>query len=88
MKWPQQAVVICLLATAFVSASIADPERIAYESYVAVVGDEIFNMTVPNGYAIRLLTTDMQRPRLFIFDQQGNMLVEDKQPRSLHVGCQ
>ena len=39
-------------------------------------------MHVPAGYKLELLTTDMQRPRLLIFDQAGNMLVGS---RSGHV---
>lgn len=55
---------------------------IQYDSHVAEAGDNVFVMSVPRGYSLDLLTTDLQRPRLFIFDQHGNMLVGS---RSGHI---
>ena len=60
----------------------AEQENIQHDLHVAEVGDEIFTLKVPAGYQLELLTTDMQRPRLFIFDDAGNMLVGS---RSGHI---
>ncbi len=62
--------------------SHAGQDAIPLDLHVAEVGDEIFTLQVPEGYQLELLTTDMQRPRLFIFDDAGNMLVGS---RSGHI---
>ncbi len=60
----------------------AGQNSIQHDLHVAEVGDEIFPLEVPKGHQLELLTTDMQRPRLFIFDHAGNMLVGS---RSGHI---
>lgn len=57
-------------------------DNIAFDKHTAVVGDEIFTLNIPQGYRLELLTNDMKRPRMFIFDAADNMLVGS---RSGHV---
>jgi len=66
----------------YASSCISGQVPIQYETHVAEVGDSVFTVNVPKGYALDLLTTDMQRPRIFIFDQHGSMLVGS---RSGHI---
>lgn len=83
MHAPKLAPALLLYLMASIhSPVVAEPEKIKFDIHVAEVGDEIFSISVPQGYRIELLTTDMQRPRLFIFDDAGNMLVGS---RSGHV---
>jgi glucose/arabinose dehydrogenase len=73
---------IFLFFVVYFPPGIAEPGSIRQERHVAEIGDEVFVLHVPFGYSLELLTTDMQRPRLFTFDQKGNMLVGS---RSGHV---
>jgi hypothetical protein len=73
---------ILLLCVIYFTPGLAEPGIIKQERHVAEVGDEVFVLHVPFGYSLELLTTDVQRPRLFTFDQKGNMLVGS---RSGHV---
>lgn len=73
---------ILLLCVIFFTPGFAEPRSIKQERHVAEVGNEVFVLHMPLGYSLELLTTDMQRPRLFTFDQKGNMLVGS---RSGHV---
>lgn len=58
------------------------PSDIPLEPHVAEVDGSVFTVQVPEGYRLKLVTDDMRRPRLFIFDQAGNMLVGS---RSGHI---
>lgn len=73
---------LCILLLTLAGFSHAGQDAIPFDLHVAEVGDEVFTLQVPRGYQLELLTTDMQRPRLFIFDDAGNMLVGS---RSGHV---
>ena len=70
---------VCLV---WVSTGQAQPGSIKLDRHVAEADGEVYAIHVPAGYKLELLTTDMQRPRLLIFDQAGNMLVGS---RSGHV---
>lgn len=65
-------VLICL---AGISATAFASEKIQYDRQTIAVGGAMFELTVPEGYRLELLTTDMQRPRMLIFDTDGRMLV-------------
>jgi len=70
---------LLLLAGILISHSIyAQPSTIIYDTHVADLDNNVFAVTVPRGYTLDLLTTDMQRPRMFIFDQRGSMLAGSK----------
>ncbi|MCW8963989.1 MAG: PQQ-dependent sugar dehydrogenase [Gammaproteobacteria bacterium] len=70
----QAAILVGMLICAL-SVAHAIPPPVQHESHIAETDGNIFTLNIPRGYALRLLTTDMQRPRLFIYDQAGNMLV-------------
>ena len=74
--------IIFLFIGLFSSPGFGGQSAIQHETHIAELGDSVFAVNVPNGYTLDLLTTDMQRPRILIFDQYGNMLVGS---RSGHV---
>lgn len=76
---------VCVLAAIWTGMMIhalpvvyAAPPDIRYHLDTIKAGDGHFTLHLPEGYALRLLTKDMRQPRMFVFDQMGNMLVASK----------
>jgi len=65
-----------------IHGAAADVLPIEHQTQSATFRGEHFTLKVPRGYVLTRLTTEMQRPRLFTFDQAGNMIVGS---RSGHV---
>lgn len=67
---------LCVLfALGMAYCANAELISIGYERQEITYRGERFLLHVPAGHQLTSLTRDMQRPRLFIFDQAGNMVV-------------
>ena len=66
---------LVLFACVCTPAVLAGPDPVAFHQQVISHRGEQFEIQLPQGYALVRLQADMQRPRLFIFDSAGNMLV-------------
>ena len=67
--------IVSLLAYAMGCFAI---ENIDYQQQAFVVNGETFQVRMPTGYKLELLTADLVQPRLFAFDGKGNLVIGSK----------
>jgi len=69
-------ILISLLAeTSSVEASV---EKIAYQLQEMAIDGDLYQVRIPVGYKLELLTSDLDGPRLFAFDEQANLIIGSK----------
>jgi glucose/arabinose dehydrogenase len=74
-------VAILIATSLYTSVLWADTSRLIYQQQAIVIGGTSYDVLIPAGYKLELLTTELVKPRMLTFAANGDLIIGSKSGR-------